>query len=143
MIFRSRKVKGGAPSAPQLGLVSYPDAPNVSQGVPMWAPMAVNSAPQQIGRYGTPMLTQIAGYWPDVQKRCGVEGINRNWMVFSPGDQPYYFMQPYPQNPRRTLRDGGRPGQVQGPGSLAPSLGPARASNAKQAQSLATALLGW
>lgn len=129
--------------APNVGLVTMPSASPVLPGVPMWLGMGVLHPSDQIGRYGTPIPTQTPAYWPDVQRRCGVEGINRNWMVFSPGDRPYYFMQPYPQNPRRTLTDGGRPGRVQGPGSLAATLGPQRQSYARQSQTLAASLVGW
>lgn len=145
MILSRRKVRGGERSAPQLGLVSYPDAGGVgiSTEVPQWLPMSVVSHPQQKGRYGTHIPTQIPSYWPDAQMRCGVEAIEVHWQVFSAGDRPYYFTQPFPQNPRRTLRDGGRAGQVQGPGSLAPVLGPGRRANAQSLQSLSASLLGW
>lgn len=115
----------------------------VAVGAPQWAPVSVVPPWQQVGRYATPIPTQVPAYYPDIQKRCGVEGLHSEWTVPTAGDTPYYLNTPYPQNVSETLRTGRAPGRGQGAGSLASILGPSRAANAQQETTLAQSLLGW
>jgi hypothetical protein len=136
------------PAPDQIGLAPIPlGGYNVapSPEVAMWRPMGVVSSDEQIGRYGTLIPTQQAGYWPDVQLRCGVEGIERHFMVLTAwgADVPYFQQTAYPVDPKRNLLDGRRPGQALGVAGVAALLGPARKARTEQQQALAADILGW
>lgn len=109
-----------------------------------WRPYPAVQAPwQQVGGYSAPFPTQVAGYWPDVQRFCGVEGIARGWSTYTPADVPYWQTSAYPVNPRRLMTDGRRPGQPLGPADISTLLGPQRQARAQQVQQTAAGLLGW
>lgn len=126
----------------QIGMAPLPDP--VRFGPVGWQPFGAQATPNmQVGAYAEAMPTQVAGYWPDVQRLCGVESINRSWTTFGRGDRPYWQMTPYPQNPKRLLTDGRRPGDQLGPAQVSAILGPQRQARAAQAKSVAAGLLGW
>lgn len=129
----------------QVGLAPLPAFGTVGAGYGGWKPYIPGAgANTQVGQYSQPPRTQAAGYWPDVQLRCGVEGINRNWGVLSPNgaDIPWFQAQPYPQNPRHLLWSGGRSGGVFGLTSLASLFGPKEYAQQLQQQALADGTLG-
>lgn len=130
----------------QVGLAPLPlGGYDVAPGVPQWGPVPVNPSWWQIGVYGTPIPTQMGGYWPDVQQRCGVESIERRYMVYTAAgaDVPYFQQTAYPVDPKRNLLDGRRPGQALGVAGVARLLGPARQARQQQTQQLANDILGW
>lgn len=111
-----------------------------------WAPFAPGATPNvQIGRYATHIPTQVPSYIDDVQLFCGVEGIVRDWQVFTihGEDYPYFFQQPYPQNPKQLMRDGGKPGQVFGAGLISKLLGPSRVQHNAAQDQFAINTQGW
>lgn len=116
---------------------------DVAAGVPQWAPLAVVPTWAQTGKYGTPIPTQQAGYWPGLQLRCGVEAINRNYMVLTSADVPYFQQTSYPVDPKRNLLDGRRPGNALGVAGVAKLLGPSRKARAEAMQGLQSDVLGW
>lgn len=131
----------------QLGLVPVPLAGYDVAVVQQWGPSGSGATPNtQIGTFGgQPRPTQIAGYYPGIQMKCGVEGIDRHWGVYTAHgeDVPYFQQTTRPANPTQTLRDGGKPGPVFGVGLVASLFGNARRQRAQAVQSQASGLLGW
>lgn len=131
----------------QVGIAPIPlggyDVAGTAAGVPMWAPVEAIPSWYQIGRYGTPIPTLQGGYWPDVQQFCGVEGIERRYMVLTAADVPYFQQTAYPVDPQRNLLDGRRPGNPLGLAGVATLLGPGRKSRLQQQQALASDIAGW
>lgn len=95
---------------------------------------------QYVVPYGVP--TELPAVYPGIQLYCGVEAINRNWLVLTAADVPYFQQTPRSQ-PTVTTRDGGRPGATFGPAEMANAYGAVRQQRAQSAQSLAAGLLGW
>lgn len=105
----------------------------------------VEATPPIVGPspWGARFPTQVAGYWPDIQKRCGVESLRSGWVVFTASDVPYWQQSAQPVNPTRLQTDGRAPGQSLGPAQVAQLLGPQRAARAAQLKAVAAGTLGW
>lgn len=114
---------------------------------PQWRSFAGQAnANDQIGAYATPRPTQVATNWPGVQLRCGVEGMEGGrWMSPTGGgsDLPYFQQTTFPQRSALLLMDGGRPGQLTTPASIAGLFGPKRVAQAAQAAANAAGQLGF
>jgi hypothetical protein len=123
-----------------------PAGPYAVMVQPQWAPFNPQAPSNaQVGRYSQPygVPTQAAAYWPDIQLKCGVEGMRPWWYVPTSGDVPYFQQTTRPVDPRKNLLDGGRPGPQLGPAQVAQLLGPQRQVAARQLQAVANGLMGW
>lgn len=112
---------------PQVGPLNPYATPNVQLGV--------YAVP-----YGVP--TELPALYPGMQLWCGVEHINRDYLVLTAADVPWFQQTPRSQ-PTVTTRDGGAPGQTFGPAEMVAAYGSVRQSRAQQAQAFASGLLGW
>ena len=115
----------------------------ITPRIALWAPMGNIAPSEQVGRYGGARPTQIPSNWPSAQLKCGVEGIDTAWQVRTDSDTPYFLQTQQLNFPRVTLRVGNRPGEEQGPATVAQQLGGARQARAESIQTLAAGLLGW
>ena len=111
-----------------------------------WAPFNPQAQPNaQVGRYAMPygVPTQAAAYWPDVQKKCGVEGIRPWWTVLTASDIPYWQQTAVGPNPAVVMKAGGNPGPQLGPAQVSRLLGPQRLAASKQLAAVANGIGGW
>lgn len=133
---RNAVVGPGGQPVPESG---YSARQTQLQVVP-FAPLA--GANVQGGGYAYPPSTQIPSIYPGPQLFCGVEAINRNWMVLTAADVPYFQQSQQVNFPDVTTRDGGRPGAQLGPGIFARVFGPKRQAHSAAAADLQAGLLG-
>ncbi len=63
-----------------------------------WRAVPVTLPPQQVGAYGEAILTQRYGFWPGLQLRNGVMGLNPGWIALGRGGVPYWQLSQTPSN---------------------------------------------